>query len=113
MSVPVLKDIVRQHAEEAAHLWVTYDWYLLNPDENPDMDEERLDRLIERLEAHLAAMRVAGEHGLKIAQERYEEFPEAGELFLLRMLQPEAANMRVRELDLVAVREFLESKVEA
>ncbi|WP_412553933.1 hypothetical protein [Shimia sp. MIT1388] len=112
MSVPILKDIVRQHAEEAAHLWVTYDWHLLNPDENPDMDEERLDRLIERLEAHLDAMRVAGKHGLKIAQERYEEFPEAGELFLLRMLQPEAANLRVRELDLEAVREFLAAKLE-
>ena len=113
MAVPVLKDIVRQHAEEAAHLWVTYDWHLLNPDANPDMDDERLERLVERLEAHLDAMRVAGKHGVKVAQERFDEFPEAGELFLLRMLQPEAATMRVRELDLMAVRKFLAAKLEA
>lgn len=112
MAAPVLKDIVRQHAEEAAHLWVVYDWHLLNPDENPDWDDIRQARHEERLEAHLDALRVAGKHGLKIAQERYEEFPETGELFVLRMLQPEAADMRVIDLDLVAVREYLAAKLE-
>ena len=85
MSVPVLKDILRQHAEEAAHLWCVYDWHLLHPDENPDMDEERLARLVDRLNAHLDGLRVAGKHGQRIAQDRYEEFPEAGELFVLRV----------------------------
>ena len=83
---PVLPEIVRQHAEMAAFLWTVYDHHLLHPDENPDMDEERLARLVERLEAHLDGLRVAGAEGASIAEERYAEYPEAGELFVLRML---------------------------
>lgn len=111
MTVPVLKDILRQHAEEAAHLWCVYDWHLLHPDENPDMDEERLARLMDRLDAHLDGLRVAGKHGQRIAQDRYDEFPEAGELFVLRMLQPAAAKITVETLDLDAVRGYLASKL--
>ena len=33
MGIPVLQDIVRQHAEQAAFLWNIYDDALLNPDE--------------------------------------------------------------------------------
>ena len=79
---PVLRDIVRQHAEMAAFLWTVYDRHLLQPEENPDMDEERLARLVERLEAHLDGLRLAGDAGREIARERYEEFSEAGELFV-------------------------------
>jgi hypothetical protein len=86
---PVLRDIVRQHAEMAAFLWTVYDWHLLHPDENPDMDEERLARLVERLEAHFDGVREAGEAGREIAAERYAEYPEAGELFVIQMLGPE------------------------
>ena len=111
MAIPILKDIVRQHAEEAAHLWNVYDWHLLNPDENPDMDEERLERLVERLDAHLDGLRIAGEDGLAIVEERYAEFPEAGELFVLRMLQPEARKLLVNDLDLGGVRAYLASKL--
>ena len=111
MAVPVLKDIVRQHAEAAAHLWNVYDWHLLNPDENPDMDAERLERLVERLDAHLDGMRVAGDEGLTIAAQRYAEFPEAGELFVLRMLQPEARGLQVADLDLNGVRRYLRVKL--
>ena len=103
---PVIREIVRQHAEMAAFLWTVYDYNLLHPGENPDMDEERLGRLVERLEAHLDGLRVAGEEGRRIAQERYEEFPEAGELFVLRMLSAENAP-RVSSLDLVKVRNYL------
>ncbi|KMK65245.1 hypothetical protein [Puniceibacterium sp. IMCC21224] len=109
MAAPVLRDIVRRHAEESAHLWCVYDWHLLHPDENPDMDEERMDRLIERLNAHLDGLRVAGEDGQVIAQERYDAFPEAGELFVLRMLQPAARHLRVHDLDLDAVRDYLDA----
>ncbi len=111
MAIPILKDIVRQHAEQAAHLWNVYDWHLLNPDENPDMDDERLERLVERLDAHLDGLRIAGDEGMEIADERYAEFPEAGELFVLRMLQPEARRLTVADLDLDGVRAYLTSKL--
>ena len=48
---------------------------------------------------------------LKIAEERYAEFPEAGELFVLRMLQPGSEGLKVAELDLNRVREYLGSKL--
>ena len=107
MGVPILENIVRQHAESAAHLWNIYDFACLNPDDNPDMDAERLVRVVDRLNAHLDGLRVAGEDGRRIATERYEEYPEAGELFVLRMLQPNAAAVWVEDLDLPGVRAFL------
>ncbi len=113
MSVPVLEDIVRQHAEQAAFLWTIYDDALLNPDDpaNENMDEERIARVLEQLEAHIDGLRVAGARGLEIAEERYAEFPEAGELFVLRMLQPRSAGLSIADLDLVKVREYLSVKV--
>lgn len=105
---PVLKEIVRQHAEMAAFLWTVYDHNLLHPGENPDMDEERLNRLVERLEAHLDGLRVAGDEGRRMAQERYQEFPEVGELFVVRMLSADEAP-RVRELNLEKVRNYLDA----
>jgi hypothetical protein len=103
---PILPEIVRQHAEMAAFLWTVYDHHLLHPDENPDMDEERLARLVERLEAHLDGLRVAGEAGRRIAAERYGEYPEAGELFVVRMLEAKQP-VQVQELDLERTREYL------
>jgi len=49
---------------------------------------------------------VAGEAGLEIAKERFAEFPEAGELFVMRMLSV-ANQIRITDLDLVKVREYL------
>jgi hypothetical protein len=103
---PVLRNIVRQHAEMAAHLWNIYDHHLLHPDDNPDMDEERLSRLVERLEAHLDGLRTAEEAGREIAQALYAEFPEAGELFVLRMLSS-SQPLKVVTLDLERVRAYL------
>ncbi|WP_269932858.1 hypothetical protein [Aminobacter sp. HY435] len=102
----VLREIVRQHAEMAAFLWTVYDHHLLHPNENPDMDEERLARLVERLDAHIDGLRVAGEAGQKIAEEVYAEYPEAGELFVLRMLQT-GAPRTIGELDVEKVRAYL------
>ena len=113
MPGPVLKDIVRRHAEQAAHLWVIYDFHLLHPEDNPDMDEERIARLIERLDAHIDGVRVAGDDGIAIAQERYDDFPEAGELFVLRMLQPAARELTVRDLNLDSVRRYLAANLPA
>ncbi|AIC31189.1 hypothetical protein IE4771_PD00635 (plasmid) [Rhizobium etli bv. mimosae str. IE4771] len=105
-AAPVLRDIVRQHAEMAAFLWTVFDYHLLHPGENPDMDDLRMARLVERLEAHLDGVRVAGEDGRRIAQERYEEFPEAGELFVLRMLST-SNPIPICELQLDRVRAYL------
>jgi hypothetical protein len=110
MSPPVLRQIVRQHAEMAAFLWTVYDYHMLHPDENPDMDDERLSRLVERLEAHLDGLRIAGEAGRQLAQERYAEYPEAGELFVVRMLSVPTPP-RIAELDLEKVRTYLAARV--
>ncbi|MEL7151388.1 MAG: hypothetical protein AAFX07_11830 [Pseudomonadota bacterium] len=104
---PVIENILRQHAEQAAFLWSVYDYNLLHPEENEEMDEERMARLVERLDAHIDGLRVAGEDGLRVAEERYAEFPEAGELFVVRMLQPGAEGLLVGELETERVREFL------
>lgn len=110
---PVLEHIVRQHAEMAAFLWTVYDRALLYPDENPEMDAERLARLVERLEAYLDGLRVAGEDGRRIAAERYAEYPEAGELFVVRMMKPGAEGLRIRDLRISGVRAFLAAKAKA
>ena len=110
-NIPILPDILRQHAEMAAFLWVVYDRARLFPEENPEMDEVRIARHLERLEAHLDGLRVAGADGLAIAEARYKDYPEAGELFVIRMLQPGAERMRVAGLDLEKVREYLGEKM--
>ncbi|MFD1343714.1 hypothetical protein [Litorisediminicola beolgyonensis] len=109
-AIPVLKDIVRQHAEQAAFLWTIYDDALLNPDEerNENMDDTRIARVRDQLEAHIDGLRIAGKTGRTIAQERYNEFPEAGELFVLRMLHPGAERLTIATLDLDGVRRYLD-----
>ncbi len=105
---PVLPHILRAHAEQAAFLWMTYDAALLAPEDNPDMDAEALADLVDRLEAHLDGLRIAGAEGMKVAEERFAEYPEAGELFVVRMLSA-GAPITVGELDLGRVRAFLEA----
>jgi hypothetical protein len=68
-------------------------------------------RLVERLEAHLDGLREAGEEGRKIARERYEEFPEAGELFVVRMLSAKDQRPAVASLDVDKVRAYLAEKL--
>ncbi|TIP70877.1 MAG: hypothetical protein E5X53_25050 [Mesorhizobium sp.] len=106
MSAPILREIVRQHAEMAAFLWTVYDHHLQYPEENPDMDEERVARLVERLEAHLDGLRVAGDIGREIAKELYAEYPEPGELFVVRMLSA-TKSLRIVNLDPGKVRAWI------
>jgi hypothetical protein len=95
----------------AAFLWTVYDRALLFPEENPEMDEVRIARFVERLEAHLDGLRVAGDDGMRIAEERFADFPDAGALFVLRMLAAEAP-IRVAALDLPKVRAYLAAKLQ-
>ena len=86
---------------------------MLHPDaeDNDEMDEVRIARVVEQLEAHLDGLRVAGAEGLAMAEEVYAEYPEVGELFVVRMLQPESEGLKVVELDLEKVREYLNSSI--
>ncbi|WP_299596280.1 hypothetical protein [uncultured Tateyamaria sp.] len=115
MAAPALPDILRQHAEQAAFLWTQYDAVLQEQKpENPDdreAQEEEVARLNERLEAHLDGLRIAGAEGLAMAEDRLAEFPERGELFVVRMLQPSAKDMHVAGLEVDKVRAYLERHV--
>jgi hypothetical protein len=113
MAAPILREIVRQHAEMAALLWTIYDRHLLYPDENPDMDAERLSRLIERLEAHLDGLVVAGSECEAIALERFEEYPEVGELFVVQVLKTKKRPILVSDLDPPRIRLWLAENLPA
>ena len=104
---PVLPHVLRAHAEQAAFLWTVYDAALLNPADNPDMDAAGLADLVDRLEAHLDGLRIAGAEGLKVAEERFADHPEAGELFVVRMLSTGVGDLRVADLDLDRTRRYL------
>ena len=112
MSAPVLPHILRQHAEQAAFLWTQYDRALLPPGESPDTDAAALADLVDRLEAHLDGLRIAGAAGMKLAEERFAEYPEAGELFVIRMLSA-GSPIAVAELDLARVRAYLDARLGA
>lgn len=111
MAAPILKEVVRQHAEMAALLWTIYDRHLLFPNENPDLDAERLARLIERIEAHLDGLVVAGAEGEEIARERFEEYPERGELFVVQVLKTKKRPILVADFDMPRVRRWLEQNL--
>jgi uncharacterized protein (TIGR02270 family) len=76
MSRAVLTDIVEQHAEEAAFLWILRNEATRAP--NHDLDS--LGELDERIDAHLDGLRVAGTHGWDACREQLA-WREAGEVF--------------------------------
>ena len=78
----VLLDIVEQHAEEAAFLWLLRDKAVDAPHYAP----RHLARLEERVEAHLDGLRVAGEVGFEIATAELDRHREMGELFAVSVL---------------------------
>lgn len=73
----VLLDIVEQHAEEAAFLWLLRDKAV----DAPHYKRHHLARLEERIEAHLDGLRVAGAVGYEVALRQLERHAEKGELF--------------------------------
>lgn len=76
MARAVLTDIVEQHAEEAAFLWILRNEATRAP--NHDLDS--LGELDERIDAHLDGLRVAGVAGWDACREQLA-WREAGEVF--------------------------------
>ena len=72
----IIEDIVSQHAEEAAFLWLLRD----NAVHAPHYSLADLADLEERVEAHLDGLRVAGEEGWPFCVDGLQ-FEEAGEVF--------------------------------
>lgn len=71
-----IPDIITQHAEEAAFLWLLRDAAV----HQPHYDLEDLIELDERIEAHLDGLRIAGDAGWEIAQAALS-LQEPGEIF--------------------------------
>ena len=83
----VIPEILDQHAEEAAFLWLLRDAAATAP----HYDARELSDLDERVEAHLDGLRIAGEAGwLRCAQELEREEP--GEVFVASVLALESAD---------------------
>jgi uncharacterized protein (TIGR02270 family) len=71
-----LTDIVEQHAEETAFLWILRN----EATREPNRDLDSLGELDERIDAHLDGLRVAGRHGWDACREQLA-WREAGEIF--------------------------------
>ena len=78
----IIPEVVSQHAEEAAFLWLLRDSAVGAPHYKP-IDLQRLDN---RVEAHIDGLRVAGDPGWDIVWKQAEERPEPGELFAAGVL---------------------------
>jgi uncharacterized protein (TIGR02270 family) len=77
----LILDIITQHAEEAAFLWLLRHAAIYQP----HYDLEDLSELDERLDAHLDGLRIAGEAGWEIAQAALS-LQEPGEVFTAAIL---------------------------
>lgn len=69
--------IIDQHAEEAAFLWLLRN----NAVTEAHYNLEHLQRLEERIEAHIDGLRVAGSEGWQCCLENLQQFNEPGEMF--------------------------------
>ncbi len=87
---PIVPDVVRQHAEQAAFFWAQRDTLML--DDPPDLDVVAGVDL--RLEANLDGLRIAGPAAWPFVVAAYEDFPEKGELFLYAWMAIEQSNSR-------------------
>ncbi|MGB5598314.1 MAG: TIGR02270 family protein [Thiothrix litoralis] len=73
----IIPHIIDQHAEEAAFLWLLRN----NAVSEAHYNLEHLQRLEERIEAHLDGLRVAGTEGWQRCLENLQQHPESGEMF--------------------------------
>lgn len=85
----IIQDIVNQHAEESAFLWM-----LRNDGVNyPHFDLRDLSELDRRVEAHIDGLRTAGESGREICRAAMG-VGEPGEIFTAGLLAFETAILR-------------------
>lgn len=77
----IIPEIICQHAEEAASLWLLRDQAV----KAPHYSLADLAELDERVEAHIDGLRVAGEAGWEICEEALD-WQEAGEVFAAAIL---------------------------
>ncbi len=78
-------DVVYQHAEDAAFLWLTRD----NAVRAPHYSLQDIVKLDDRVEAHIDGLRVAGDDGWTLALDELKH-PEAGEYFAAMVLALES-----------------------
>ncbi len=83
----IIKDIVYQHAEEAAFLWLQRNSAI----HLPPYKLKDLAKLDWRVEAHIDGLRIAGDEGWEICKEILAQ-EEAGEVFTAAVLAFESAN---------------------
>lgn len=85
---PVIPHIIDQHVEETAFLWLLRN----NAIKEAHYNLIYLQRLEDRIEAHIDGLRVAQKAGWECALANLKEFKEAGELFTAAMLAFESSN---------------------
>ncbi len=90
----MIAEIISQHAEEAAFLWLLRDMAV----REPHYSLQDLAALDERVEANLDGLRIAGDAGWEICAEELS-WQEPGEVFAAAVLAFESGNMeRVKEV---------------
>jgi uncharacterized protein (TIGR02270 family) len=80
-TTPIISEIIMQHAEEAAFLWVLRDRGACAP----HYSLSDLAKLDDRIEAHIDGLRIAGEAGWEICKEALS-LEEPGEVFAASVL---------------------------
>jgi uncharacterized protein (TIGR02270 family) len=85
--IPIIKEIVFQHAEESAFLW-----FLRNSAVNePHYRLSDIAKLDDRVEAHIDGLHIAGDEGWEICREALP-FEDTGEVFAASVLAFESGN---------------------
>ncbi|PBC03487.1 HEAT repeat domain-containing protein [Mesorhizobium sp. WSM3860] len=87
---PIVGDVVRQHAEQAAFFWAQRDTLMLA--DPPDLAV--VAGVDNRLETNLDGLRIAGPAAWPLIVATYEDFPEKGELFLYAWMAIEQNDSR-------------------